>query len=144
MRTRDQKLDCIRRVLANSKEHIRHGDPKRMYSQYIRYALDEIADINFCTSEQAKGLKRKEVIYEHVVPHSIVMDKLLALNDLRNEKIFKVIEKFYIVCAITKEEDKRLSAAGFRSKMPDGWNADTDSVYARYNAVGIVVYGRNL
>lgn len=139
MRTNEQKIDCIRRVLSNSKEHIRCGDPKRIYSQYIRYALDEISNLNFCISARAKGLKRKDVIHEHVVPHSIIMNKLLSLKELNNENIMDVLEKFYILCAITKEEDRLLNAAGYRSKMPDGWDEETDSVFARYEAVGIVV-----
>ena len=56
MRTIEQKLECIKRVIFNTKEHIRYGDPKRMYSQYIRYALDEVSELNFYTSKRAKGL----------------------------------------------------------------------------------------
>lgn len=144
MRTNEQKLNCIRRVLSNSKDHIKHGDPKRMYSQYIRYALDEISDLNFCTSERAKGLKRKDVIHDHVIPHSIVMNKLLSLKEPSNESIMKVIKKFYILCAITKEEDGLLNSAGYRSKMPDGWNEEKDSVFARYESVGIIVCNSTL
>lgn len=139
MRTIEQKLECIKRVIFNTKEHIRYGDPKRMYSQYIRYALDEVSELNFCTSKRAKGLKRKDVIHEHVVPHSIVMNKLLSLETLNNENIMSVIEEFYILCAITREEDKLLNAAGYRSKMPEGWNEKTDSVFARYELVGISI-----
>lgn len=139
MRTIEQKLECIKRVIFNTKEHIRYGDPKRMYSQYIRYALDEVSELNFCASKRAKGLKRKDVIHEHVVPHSIIMNKLLSLETLNNENIMSVIERFYILCAITREEDKLLNAAGYRSKMPDGWNEETDSVFARYELVGISI-----
>lgn len=139
MRTIEQKLECIRKVVLNSKEHIRCGDPKRVYSQYIRYALDEISYLNFCTSKKAKGLKRKEVIHEHVVPHSIVMNKLLSLETLSDENIMRITGKFYILCAITKEENELLNAHGYRSKMPDGWNEETDSVFARYKAVGIEI-----
>lgn len=139
MRTVEQKLECIQRVISNSREHIRHGDPQRMYSQYIRYALDEISDLNFCTSIKAKGLKRKDVIHEHVVPHSIVMSKLLSLEPLNLESIMGILQKFYILCAITKDEDKLLNAAGFKSKMPENWDEETDSVFARYDSVGILI-----
>jgi hypothetical protein len=139
-RTVEQKLECIRKVISNSKEHIESGDPKRVYSQYIRYALDEIKNLNFYTSKKAKGLKREDIIHEHVVPHSIVMNKLLSLKPLCNENIMEVLNKFYVLCAITKEEDKLLNAAGYRSKMPDGWNEDTDSIFARYEEVGISIF----
>lgn len=139
MRTTEQKLECIRKVISNSKDHIKSGDPMRMCSQYIRYALDEISDLNFCMSKKAKGLKRNNVIHEHVIPHSVVMKKLLSLEPLSNENILAVLKRFYIICVITKEEDKILNAAGYRSKMPDGWNEETDSVFARYEAVGISI-----
>mgnify|MGYP000925907118 FL=1 len=67
------------------------------------------------------------------------MNKLLSLETLNNENIMSVIERFYILCAITREEDKLLNAAGYRSKMPDGWNEETDSVFARYELVGISI-----
>jgi len=137
-RTIGQKLECIRKAISNSQEHIKANDPRRVYSQYIRYALDEISDINFRTSRAAKGLKRNAVIHEHVIPHSIVMDKLLTLVPLTNDNILKMLKKYYVICAITKEEDKKLNAAGLRSKMPDGWKED-DSVFARYEEVGILV-----
>ena len=137
MRTMEQKIECIRRVILNAQDHIQAGDPKRVYSQYVRYALDEVSGINFCRSVKAKGLKRKDVIHEHVVPHLIVMDKLLSLDKLTNENIINVINKYYVICAITKEEDKKLNAAGLRSKMPKNWNDESGSVFARYETVGI-------
>lgn len=133
----DRKIDFIRRVIINCKNHINLDDPKRTYSQYLRYALDEVSDINFCTSKNAKGLKRKDIIYEHVIPHSIIMEKLFSIDPLTNENILKVLRKYYIICAITKEEDRLLNAAKLRSKMPDGWNEETGSVFARYESVGI-------
>jgi len=137
-RTDEQKLDCIKRAISNAQEHMRANDPRSVYSQYVRYALHEVSDLNFYTSIEAKGLKRKEVIHEHVVPHGLLLEKLLSLNSLTNENIMAVLQKYYVICKITKEEDKRLNSAGFRSKMPEGW-ADNDSVFARYEKVGILI-----
>jgi len=67
-----------------------------------------------------------------------LVDKLLTLVPLTNDNILKMLKKYYVICAITKEEDKKLNAAGLRSKMPDGWKED-DSVFARYEEVGILV-----
>ncbi len=139
MRTREQQIECIRKAILNAQEHIRAGDPRRVYSQYLRYALDEVSDLNFCASSSAIGLKRKDVIHEHVVPHSIVMEKLLSLDHLTHEAIMNVIEKYYVICAITKEEDKKLNDAKLRTKMPEGWSDENDSVFARYEKVGISV-----
>ena len=139
MRTIEQKIECIKKVILNSQEHIKAGDPTRVYSQYVRYALDEVKGLNFCTSKEAKGLKRKEVTHEHVIPHSIVMNKLLSLDSLTNENIMSILQKYYVICAVTKEEDKRLNAAGLKSKMPDGWDETNDNVFARYESVGILI-----
>jgi len=137
MRTLEQKLECLRNVISNSKEHILAGDPPRIYSQYIRYALDEFKDLNFFISTGASGLKRADVIHEHVIPHHLIMKKLITLDELTDEKIMAVLNKFYFICRITKDEDKRLNNEGLRSKMPNGWNEERDSVFARYEKVGI-------
>jgi hypothetical protein len=49
-----------------------------------------------------------------------------------------LIKKYYVICAITKEEDRQLNAAGLRSKMPKDREID-NNVFARYEAVGISV-----
>lgn len=139
MRTIEQKLECIKKAILNAQEHIQAGDPRRVYSQYLRYALDEVSDLNFCVSKAAKGLKRKDVIHEHVVPHSVVMEKLLSLDPLTHETIMTVIKKYYVICAITKEEDKKLNNEKLRTKMPEGWDENNGSVFARYEKVGISV-----
>ena len=131
-RTDLQKLECLRKAISNSKEHIKAGDPTRIHSQYIRYALDEFVSLNKCFSTKAVDLNRRDVIYEHVVPHSVVMKKLLELDSLTDENIMSVLKKFYVICVITKEEDKRLSAAGLRRDMPHQWNHENDSIFARY------------
>lgn len=81
----------MRKVILNSQENIRAGDPTRIYSQYVRYALYVFRDINFCTSDDAQGVSRKGVIHEHVIPHSIIMGRLLALDLLSNENIMAII-----------------------------------------------------
>ena len=50
-RTEEQKLTCIKRAISNAQEHMRVNDPTRVYSQYVRYALSELSDLNFYTSE---------------------------------------------------------------------------------------------
>ena len=143
-RTYQQKLECLRKAIINSKEHIRNGDPTRIYSQYLRYCMDEFSSQpDFQSSVEAKELKRKDVTLEHVVPHSFIMNKLLSLEELTNENIKSVIQKFHIICRITKDEDKRLNRSGLRSKMPDDWDEENGSLYARYEKVGILLDGKD-
>mgnify|MGYP000689171691 CR=1 FL=1 len=137
MRTEKQKIECLSRAIKNAKEHVQAGDPPRVYSQYIRYALDDFARLNFFMSHEAHGLSRKDVIYDHVVPHSFVMSKLLSIDPLSNEAIMDVLKKYFFICVISRREDELLTAAGLRSKMPDGWDEESGSIFARYEAVGI-------
>lgn len=131
-RTLEQKLECLRKAISNSKEHILAGDPLRIYSQYMRYALDQFIYLNFFTSAEANGLDRQYVIHEHVIPHRIVMKKLLDLHPLTDENIMFVLKRYYIICKITKEEDGRLSNVGLKKKMPPEWNEEDGCVFARY------------
>lgn len=137
MRTLEQKLECIKKAVINSQEHIESGDPPRIYSQYMRYALEQVSSINFYISNNAIGLKRKDVIHEHVVPHSFVMNKLLSLNPVTTEEILNIVNKYFIICVVTRQEDKLLNSAGLRTKMPEGWDEENGSMFARYEAVGI-------
>lgn len=140
MRTIDKKLECLKKVLLNSQWHITSNDPSRIYSQYVRYALDEFKYINLHISEKAKKLKRKDVIHEHVIPHAIVMKKLLSLDQPTTDEILLIIKNYYFLCLITKDEDELLTAAGLRSKMPQGWDEGKNSVFARYEKVGIKIH----
>lgn len=136
-RTHEENLECLKKVLINSLEHKRCSDPVRIYSQYIRYALEQFKNINFYESEYAKESKEKDIIHEHVIPFVVVRDKLLALNPLTIENIKSVINKYYFTCAVTTKEDHQLTENNLKSKMPEGWNEDKDSVFARYEEVGI-------
>ena len=131
-RTLDKKIECLRKAILNSRQHRLAGDPQKIYLQYIRYALHDFVYLNICTSIEAKDLKRKDVIHEHVIPHSIVVNKLLELDPLTDDNIMSVLKKYYFICIITKEEDKRLNTARLRRSMPPEWNEEKDSIFARY------------
>lgn len=75
--------------------------------------------------------------YEHVVPATTLYDGLCALTEDANstESDFEgFIEKHFIICVITDEENERLNKAGLRQTMPDDWKQGGDA-WARYNAV---------
>ena len=137
MRTEQQKVECLRKAIRNAREHIEAGDRPRIYSQYIRYALDDLKYLNFFTSEEAVDLSRSEVRHDHVVPHSWVMNRLLALDSLNDASILKVLRKYFFICVISKREDMLLNSAGLRKKMPDGWDPDLGDVFERYRVAGL-------
>ena len=82
--------------------------------------------------DQSKlGIK---LVFEHVVPRKIVIERLLGLESATKEEITKVLNKFCFGCVITKDEDIRLNRAGWREKMPPDWEKN-DDVWARYKIV---------
>lgn len=133
----DSELDMLVMVIENSRKHRDKEHRARIYSQYMRYAMDEFVNVNFHQSDEAKGKKRKDVIRDHVVPHIELMKKLFAIDKLSKDSVWEVIEKYYIICSITKEEDKRLNEADLKSKMPKDWCENEESLFARYEKVGI-------
>ena len=138
-RASDQKLECIRKAVKNAQEHMSAGDPKRMVSQYIRYALDQVSNDNLYVSREAEDPNKNiGVTRDHVIPHVIILEKLLALNPLSIEGITDIIERYYMICSITKDENKMLNDAGLKSKMPIDWkDVGLDDRFARYDHVGI-------
>ena len=121
----------------NAQQHIRAGDPKRMISQYIRYALDQIRNEYLYVSKKAEK-PNDGIIRDHVVPHVIILKKLLALNPVSIEGVEDIIDRYYVICAITRDENKMLNDAGLKSKMPDGWEESRgQEPFARYDHVGI-------
>jgi hypothetical protein len=140
-RTESQKLECLRKVILHSQEHVRVNDPIRIYSQYIRYALDEFCGLhfNYYTSINAKRLNQNKGIRDHIVPHRIIMKKLLDLKQPTEKNMMSLISRYLVICKITTEEDSLLSSLGLGSKMPDGWDEDNDSIFARYEKAEIQI-----
>jgi hypothetical protein len=141
LRDNKQKLECIRKAVLNAQEHIHAGDPRRVFSQYIRYALDQVRNDYFYVSKKAEEPNENyETVNDHVIPHVIILEKLLALNPVSIEGITDIIDRYYMICTITRDENKKLNDAGLKSKMPVGWE-DVGVIrrFARYEHVGIEI-----
>ena len=105
----------------------------------MRYTLHQFKDVNAYSSNGALQSDNKKIVLDHVIPHSIMMDKFIQLEPLSHDNLLRVVKNYLIFCRISHEEDKCLNQAGLRSKMPCGWDEYTGDTFARYNAVGIVV-----
>jgi hypothetical protein len=73
--------------------------------------------------------------YEHMVPLSVLGNLLVGAQNHPRE-VKRILEGYYQVCWLTKEEDRKLNSLGLKSKMPDGWK-DGDPLDARYRHAGI-------
>lgn len=72
------------------------------------------------------------LVYEHAVPVTLVIRRLLAALPSTTENLRAQLEAHAQRVVITKEEDRLLTAAGLRARMPD-----PDDVWSRYRAVGL-------
>lgn len=75
--------------------------------------------------------------FEHMVPKGkYIFNRIKeeAKNNNSDDElqklIYKLIDKYYYVALITRDENKKLSKKGYREKMPKDWNKK--SVIARY------------
>ena len=90
---------------------------------------------NLPRSVEADKRELKGLRLEHVVPQMWFVNKLMDMNAPDKEKIGKLLKKHFRVLLVTKEEDAKLTKAGLRSKMPEGW--DEKDPWARHKKVGI-------
>ena len=77
----------------------------------------------------------KILVHEHVVPKTTIISLLADLKDPTASAVRHILETYCIGVVLTREEDRKLNAAGLRSAMPTEWS-DGD-VWARYRLVGI-------
>ena len=80
--------------------------------------------------------------FEHMVPkgkyifNQIKEEAKKNISDDELQKlIYKLVDKYYYVALITKDEHKELSNKGYKQKMPEDW--DLESIEARYQKAGI-------
>jgi len=59
----------------------------------------------------------------------------MDMNPVDKNKVKILLEKYFHVILVTKDEHRRLNASGLRSKMPEDW--DGENIWARYEAVDI-------
>ena len=90
---------------------------------------------NIPRSKAAIGKDSREFEVEHVSPQMYIVNMLMDMSTINKDKIRNILEKYFHVLLVTKEEHRRLNASGLRSKMPDDW--DGENIWARYDAVGI-------
>ena len=80
--------------------------------------------------------------FEHMVPKGkYIFNRIKeeAKNNNSDDElqklIYKLIDKYYYVALITRDENKKLSNKGYKQKMPEAW--DWESIEARYEKAGI-------
>ena len=90
---------------------------------------------NIPRSNAATNKELPECEVEHIVPQMVIVNMLMDMEDITNAAVKTILEKYFHVMLVTKEEHQKLNASGLRSTMPSDW--DKKDAYARYKAVGI-------
>lgn len=90
---------------------------------------------NIPRSKAAIGKPLSSCHVEHVIPLMYIVNILMDMNPLTENKVATILRKYFRVLLVTAEEHERLNASGLRSVMPQNW--DGQSVWARYETVGI-------
>lgn len=80
-------------------------------------------------------LPLSECVVEHAVPQMVIVNMLMDLDFLTNERIEQILRKYFRVCLVSKNEDALLRKNRLGSTMPDDW--DGQNIWARYETVGI-------
>ena len=76
--------------------------------------------------------KRGGLVYEHVLPISLVLRGLLSRPPVDTTQLRQRLTEGPSPVLITKDEDVRLNAAGLRNAVPEGGDA-----WSRYRAIGL-------
>lgn len=118
---------------ANSRPHWHNNPCPNKHGDALRRA-------HFVSAAAARtlgGLARERLMKDHAIPVAVVRDMLFDEQPNSIEEIRAFMLKNYCFGIITETEDRKLNAAGLRSRMPQGWTI-ADCPFARYEVVGIV------
>ena len=118
---------------ANSRPHWFNNPKPGQHGEALRSA----PFVSVEASRTMAGLERQRLVKDHAIPVSVLRDVLFTKSPDSTECVRKILLQFYRFGIITETENRMLTAAGLRSRMPDGWTT-VDSPFARYDAVSIV------
>lgn len=117
-----------------------YGDKKGIGKKYKQ--VDYVSEAALEWINNRKSGEKNQLIYEHLVPKKNYLFKDLQelvekMPDNLEDEIFNLLDKYYFVAAITKEENDTKLASHLRDNMPKNWNKK--DAKARYKAAGIKI-----
>jgi hypothetical protein len=98
-----------------------------------KYNTDEIPATKEAKKIRANGYKG--LIHEHVVPQRLIINKILS-QEMNESTLFDFLTKFCKAAIISKDEDRILEKK-LRNTMPENWDWNETTIYARYTATGL-------
>ena len=133
-------------LLENKDIEIGLKEGMNKFLSLIPIALNGKKNTDFYSEKAYKQLQsgnKSNLIYEHIVPKEkyIQTPIIQSAKDrkLKSEQEIKnILDQFWFIATITKDEDKLLSKLGYNKKMPNDW--DNKNIFARYNQANIKLY----
>ena len=117
---------------------LREGKNKFLSNTYLHLCDGKYSIVNFHSAEallilnQNKGISKSgQLVFEHMIPKDKYIQKpceeMAKAGELTFGKIHDLLEKYWFISAITKNEEKTLKTS---KVMPDNW--EKDGYLARY------------
>jgi hypothetical protein len=143
--TEQQRLELILDAVNYCKHVKEKGMPASAYTKALREPIHFLWERRLGTKSQSaqfRSVKSQginfgtdEIRYDHAIPFSFIQQKLLTAEHLTISDLKEILQRFIVVCIITKEEDQLLNSMGLTRKMPENW--DGKNPLARYEAAKI-------
>jgi hypothetical protein len=135
-RTKERLSQDIAAVLSSpdlsyGTKHVVLADAVWVWSEFY----GKYAGCPFWSVAAREANSIKELCHEHVVPKRYIIQRLLDLSPPTPEDVHGVLSTYCIGAVVTRDEDRQITQAGFRSSMPDEW--DTKDIWIRYRLAGI-------
>lgn len=151
---------------SDADHHVSSGDRPKWFNnpclrtrQAMLYSLDfrskgsepVLAQARAAPADYQAKRAAKDSTVRLVVDHAVPIDVMVRVMfdpqpgegvERTAEGIRAHLSRWYRLGLLTPDEDASLNRAGYRSAMPRDW--DRRSVFARYDAVGIVAVDRQL
>lgn len=145
---------------SGTDHHVSSGDRPRWFNnpclrtrQAMLYSLDFRSAatgplLDYARTSPAEYKARRaakdqavRLIVDHAVPIDVMVRMMFGPEpgervEQTAEGIRSYLTRWYRLGLLTADEDARLNRAGLRSAMPHDW--DRHSIFARYDAVGII------
>lgn len=97
--------------------------------------------VSYITEHALEIIQQKlplPLVVEHVVCKNIYfafLKEMLQQGTLTEEKVFNLLDQFYHLALITKEQDLQLDAAGLRTRMVTSGEWDLTDPFIRYRTI---------
>lgn len=114
------------------------------FNEVSQKIIDTIRSKGIFTYGIWKYFNKQKIRWDHTVPTSVIIDKILSLYDSKSltfEAFSSIVQDAGFITIITEDEDKKLNELGLRQKMPADWDLNgATNAFARYDKAGIEIF----